>query len=264
MAWRVANSLNQLRDQMNHAWPTRSKASDGTIGDSLHSATSDHAARDFPGWGNDIVTARDITHDPAHGADMNKLAESIRASRDGRVKYVIWQQRMFSSYATSQYPAWAWRPYSGAYHSHLHVSVVGDSRADNTSVAWRMPYTPSTSGDSMALTPDERRLLEVAANKANYAELYAGSALRAAEAAVTLGETWTPYGGHGGTDPDPRPNALTEALNRPPVVVSAAEIAAALVADTAFIDALASAVADKVSPLLEPAAYAGAERAEDS
>lgn len=160
MAWRVANSLNQLRDQMNHLWPTRIKVSDGTIGDSLHSATSDHAARDFPGWGNDIVTARDITHDPAHGADMNKLAESIRASRDGRVKYVIWQQRMFSSYATSQYPAWAWRPYSGAYHSHLHVSVVGDSRADNTSVPWRMPYTPSTDGEPMSLTQQQATELQ--------------------------------------------------------------------------------------------------------
>jgi hypothetical protein len=130
MAWRVARSLIVLRNQIDATWPGRITASDGTIGDASHTSTSDHAARDFPGWGNDIVTARDISHDPAHGADMWKLAEHLRASRDSRIKYVIWHDQMFSSYSGSAITAWAWRPYSGGYHSHLHVSVVGDSRAD--------------------------------------------------------------------------------------------------------------------------------------
>ena len=34
MAWRVGASLLTLRDQVNAAWPNRSRASDGTIGES--------------------------------------------------------------------------------------------------------------------------------------------------------------------------------------------------------------------------------------
>ena len=64
MAWRVAQSLIRLRDQINLAAPTRSKASDGTIGDAAH-ATRDS---DHNPWVKEgalgIVTAMDITHAP--------------------------------------------------------------------------------------------------------------------------------------------------------------------------------------------------------
>jgi|HigsolmetaAR201D_1030396.scaffolds.fasta_scaffold15936_2 hypothetical protein len=43
MAWRLARSLEQLRRQIDAAYPGRSKASDGTIGDVAHSQrNSDH------------------------------------------------------------------------------------------------------------------------------------------------------------------------------------------------------------------------------
>lgn len=146
MAWRVARGLDKLRDQVNIAAPGRNTASDGSIGDALHDATSDHAPKDFPGWGNDIVTARDITHDPGKGADMGRVAEALRVSRDPRIKYVIWEQRIFSATNTP----WTWRYYSGAYHSHLHVSVVGDSRADQTH-----PWQIGIGGTAMALDENE-------------------------------------------------------------------------------------------------------------
>lgn len=129
MSWRVAHSLTQLLDEVNTRAPGRDKTSDGSIGDPAHSArVSDHNP-DAAG----IVRARDFTDDPVGGHDATVFAEFLRRSRDPRIKYVIDQGRMFSSYATSSYPAWTWRPYSGinAHKQHTHVSVVADDRADD-------------------------------------------------------------------------------------------------------------------------------------
>lgn len=127
MPWRLAGSLVTLRNEINAAYPGRAKVSDGSIGDAAHSArTSDHN----PDAGG-VVRAIDVTQDdPFHTATpaddvAEAVAEFLRAGRDHRVKYVIWRGRMFSSYATSKYPAWTWRPYSGAngHFHHVHVSV---------------------------------------------------------------------------------------------------------------------------------------------
>ena len=71
--------------------PGRNKASDGTIGDAAHQATSsDHNPRLIRGLGaTPVVTAADITHDPARGADMAAVTEELRVSQDSRIKYVI-------------------------------------------------------------------------------------------------------------------------------------------------------------------------------
>jgi hypothetical protein len=139
MAWRVARSIpvfhQQLKAAAPRAVPPGTPASSwGTIGDVLHDSTSDHAPKDFPGWGNDIVTAGDQPHAPHLGLDQNIVGESLRLSRDPRLKYWIFNRRMFSSYASSGYPAWTWRPYRGSdpHDTHSHLSVVGDARADGT------------------------------------------------------------------------------------------------------------------------------------
>lgn len=119
MNWRVAQSLETLRRQVNAMAPGRSVASDGTIGDTAHSArTSDHNPND-----DGVVTAMDITHDPMHGLDAGALAEMLRASKDSRIKYVISNSRIFSS---KEQP-WTWRPYKGAnaHTKHVHISVMG-------------------------------------------------------------------------------------------------------------------------------------------
>ncbi len=123
MAWRVANSLIKLRDQVNAQWPTRSKQSDGTIGDPAHSSrTSDHNPDE-----HGIVRALDITHDPASGLDSKKLANLILAKQDPRLKYVISFNRIGSGPAGPE-PG-VWRPYrtppnKNPHDHHCHVSVI--------------------------------------------------------------------------------------------------------------------------------------------
>lgn len=132
--WRVARSLLALRDQLNAAHPGRSTISDGTIGDASHAASvSDHNP-DAQG----IVRALDVTHDPAHGLDAGALAEQLRRARDPRIKYVISEGRIFSATVVP----WTWRTYTGAdpHTSHVHVSVVPDSRAD-TATPWQLGST---------------------------------------------------------------------------------------------------------------------------
>lgn len=115
MVARIAKSLDQLRAQVNAAAPGRDKSSDGWIGDTAHSARkSDHNPNS-----HGVVQALDITNDPAHGVDSEKLANQIRLSGDGRVKYVISNKKIANVGA-------AWRPYNGSnpHNHHCHISVV--------------------------------------------------------------------------------------------------------------------------------------------
>jgi hypothetical protein len=122
MSWRLANSLHLLREQVDALYPGRDKSSDGSIGDERHQATkSDH---DPTAAG--VVQAIDITHDPAHGLDARKLAETLVASRDPRIKYIISNAQIISAKVSP----WVWRPYSGtnAHRHHAHISVDDDPR----------------------------------------------------------------------------------------------------------------------------------------
>lgn len=134
--WRVAKSLEVLRDQVNAAYPGRRKENDGTIGDAAHQArTSDHNP-----WVKDgavgVVTALDITHDPAHGVDTYAIAETLRRNRDRRIKYVISNRRIFSS----QLHAWEWHPYTGAnpHDRHVHISVLSDNALYDDRTPWNL------------------------------------------------------------------------------------------------------------------------------
>lgn len=133
MRWDVAKSLDKLLAQINEMAPGRSKASDGSIGDTAHQAESfsDHNPEDKPGSEPDEVDARDFTHDPAHGADMFQISEALRQSRDYRIKYVIFYDRYFSPKT-----GWAWVKYTGAnkHRKHMHVSV--NDKDDDSTTPW--------------------------------------------------------------------------------------------------------------------------------
>lgn len=132
MAARIAASLATLRDQINAAYPQRSKVSDGWIGDPAHaSRKSDHNPN-----GAGVVQALDITHDPAKGPDTWKLAETLRQNKDPRIKYVISNGRIFSS----QSSPWTWRPYTGAnkHAHHIHVSVNDSPALYDSKYLWKL------------------------------------------------------------------------------------------------------------------------------
>jgi Putative peptidoglycan binding domain len=132
MAWRLAKSLETMREQFNAHAPNRKKTSDGTIGDAAHaSRDSDHNPWIQDG-ANGVVSALDITHDPGNGVDTWAIAEYLRQQKDGRIKYVISNKRIFSS-TTSP---WTWRTYTGSnpHSTHMHVSVRSTkSHYDDTS-----------------------------------------------------------------------------------------------------------------------------------
>jgi hypothetical protein len=93
------------------------------MGDARHQARkSDH----------NMGNAVDITHDPASGCDANLIASL--AIRDSRVKYVIWNKRIYNRSRSAD----GWRPYTGSnpHTKHCHISIRADARTDTRAWAW--------------------------------------------------------------------------------------------------------------------------------
>lgn len=122
-AWRLAKSLDTLRAEVNAAAPYRSKRSDGTKGDDAHAKRKSHHNPDSKG----VVTALDLTHDPAGGFDSYAFAEWMvkHAKTDPRISEVISNGRI----ATAA-KGWKWRPYNGpnSHSHHVHVSATYDPK----------------------------------------------------------------------------------------------------------------------------------------
>jgi hypothetical protein len=154
MSWRVAKSLLKLRDEIDAAYPHRTKASDGTIGDAAHQAqgsASDHNPWVHDSAGVGVVRALDVTHDPAHGCDTYAIAERMRQAKDHRLTnggYIISNHRI-----TGPNHDWQWVAYGGSdpHTNHMHVSVSKtQSLYDDTGTwagvtapaPWRMPAYP--------------------------------------------------------------------------------------------------------------------------
>jgi len=155
MGWRVALGLLKLRDQVDEAFPGRNKASDGTIGDAAHaSTTSDHN----PDWSG-VVRALDLTHDPAHGADMGRISEALRKSQDPRIAYLIFNRRIVSSTVNP----WVWRAYSGSdpHTNHMHVSTVRDNSISDRQSSWAIGVEPEEEIDMASMVEIMARLDEV-------------------------------------------------------------------------------------------------------
>lgn len=134
MAWRTAKSLILLRAQIDALAPARSRASDGTIGDSAHAAhKSDHNPWVIDGAVG-VVTAIDITHDADGGCDAEQLVARLLESRDRRIKYIIWNHQIIS--ATKQ--PWQPRAYPGTnpHTRHFHLSVMPERALYDLEYPW--------------------------------------------------------------------------------------------------------------------------------
>ena len=195
MAWRAARSLLVLHQQLQagapRAKPPGTGAAEwGIIGDAAHDPTSDHSPHDFPGWGNQIVTAADFPNRPDLGLDAHKVLDDIRRTRDPRAKYGISNGQIFSNHAVGSYGAWVWRPYSGSdkHFTHGHLSVVGDARADGTG-PWatiggdmatlddKLPGWSETGTNALAVVMELRKAEFVDINATGYGAPKPGSAL---------------------------------------------------------------------------------------
>jgi hypothetical protein len=124
--WRVAESLMQLRNQLNHFAPHRSKVNDGFIGDLSHQGRqSDHNPWVLDGKIG-VVTAFDITHDPKGGCGGETIAEGLVKPKDKRIKYIIWNRQIINSEAVGSSAPWTWREYRGIspHTEHVHLSVL--------------------------------------------------------------------------------------------------------------------------------------------
>ncbi len=154
--WRSAESLVVLGRQIDGGWPTRAKAVDGTIASKQHSSanpTSDHEPRIMDG-GKGVVLAMDITHDPRSGADMAKVTEALRLSRDRRIKYVIFNHRIFSEYSHAGFGPFVWRPYFGSspHEDHTHVSTLSSKTLYDDRTSWAIAV-----GRSLVTPADDDR-----------------------------------------------------------------------------------------------------------
>jgi hypothetical protein len=155
MAWRLAHSLEKLREQVNAKWPARSKDSDGAVGDARHQAerTSDHNAWISDAPGANVVSAIDITHDPAHGFDSYKFADLLLAKQDPRLKYVISNRRIGSGPAGPS-PG-VWRKYTGsnAHDHHCHISVASDKAHYDSVAPWNIDGAPTVINPNFVAPP---------------------------------------------------------------------------------------------------------------
>lgn len=135
---RRAKSLQTLLKQVNTLFPLRDTSSDGWIGDSAHaSRPSDHNPNQAG-----VVQAQDFDeNDTASTSQVGAwLWDKLRASRDPRIKYVIYEGQTFSSYPARGYPAWAVRPYTGSnkHTQHLHLSVSDDPALYDDGRTWSL------------------------------------------------------------------------------------------------------------------------------
>jgi hypothetical protein len=172
--WDLTKGLQNLRAQVNAAFPDRDKTSDGTIGDKAHQAeTSGHNPDDTPGskteWNSDNdanaeVRAWDMDSDlRAAPATAQQVVDHIRAlpGVSSMLRYMIYNRRIYRASSN-------WKPeaYTGpsAHTEHIHFSGAYSQAADNnTTFDYRLEDIP------VALTDADLAKI-VAAVRAPYAD----------------------------------------------------------------------------------------------
>lgn len=152
-SWTLTRGLQNLRAQVDAAFPDRDKTSDGTIGDAAHQAeTSGHNPDDTAGsrpeWNGDPdstpeVRAWDMDSDlRAAPATAQQVVDHIRAlpGVGSVLRYMIYNRHI---YRASN--GWAPEAYTGAsaHTEHIHFSGQFTQAADNnTTFDYRLEEIP--------------------------------------------------------------------------------------------------------------------------
>jgi hypothetical protein len=141
MGWKLTKGLENLRGQVNAAFPQRDKTSDGTIGDTAHQGhSSGHNPDDTPGskpaWNGDPdsdpeVRAWDCDNDFGDPeVDAQDVVDHIRGlpNLSSVLRYMIYD-RMEYHYSNGFRP----EPYSGSnpHTEHIHFEGAWTQAADN-------------------------------------------------------------------------------------------------------------------------------------
>jgi len=130
---KLCKAGQQLREQIDDAFPDRDRTSDGWLGDAKHAARKSHHNPDASG----IVRAIDIDADlRSHASEAFDLADQLRllARSDKRISYII-----FNGKIASWKLNYAWRPYKGInpHKKHIHCSFT--KLGDNDNGMFRIP-----------------------------------------------------------------------------------------------------------------------------
>ena len=137
MSYYRAPSLKNLYDEINKAYPSRSRASDGWIGDARHSARkSDHNPNS-----RCSVNAMDIT---AKGIDVNKVIQAL--IKHPSTNYVIHNRQIWSrvrGFTPVRYTG------SNPHVSHIHISILQTKSAETDDKKWL------SSGTTPAVVPSK-------------------------------------------------------------------------------------------------------------
>jgi len=140
MDWVLTKGLQNLRAQMNEAFPNRDHTSDGTIGDLAHMAgTSGHNPDDTPGSSAEYndhdgireVRAWDMDSDlRTPGVTAQMVVDHLRALPEisARLRYLIYNRKIYEASN-----GWAPRAYTGPspHTEHIHASGQRSQAADN-------------------------------------------------------------------------------------------------------------------------------------
>lgn len=159
MSYELAPCLDALRDECNAMWPNRDKASDGWIGDPAHSSrVSDHNP-DATG----IVRALDVDKDGPGTNIGTAIVSTLLRTRDPRVKYIIWNRRIWRAYDRPGIPAWTPAPYNGvnAHTMHVHVSILPGWTAATDDSPWGI-YDRNTITEPPNPNPEEPTAMDAA------------------------------------------------------------------------------------------------------
>ena len=134
MSPKLCKAGRQLREQVDDAFPDRSRASDGWVADARHvkAGKSDHIPDPVSG----IVRALDLSRNLCSSGEpdlMPYLADQIRdfAKRDKskRIAYIIFDKKIASARSF-----WRFRPYRGSnpHIKHMHISFTKQGDTDGS------------------------------------------------------------------------------------------------------------------------------------
>ena len=132
---KLCKAGQQLREQIDDAFPDRDRRSDGSVASPQHKAHSPKSDHNPDAAG--IVRALDIDADlQSDKSAAYDLADQLRllARSDKRISYII-----FNGKIASWKLNYAWRPYKGInpHNKHIHVSFT--AKGDDDGSMFRIP-----------------------------------------------------------------------------------------------------------------------------